>query len=776
MSRIHLRRPARGLQRRRRQIEQPAVEHCRAVVPHGHRRPDQRVLPAGQGRRAPAGALVDEAAPARRVPRRQQRHRAVVRRHCTAGELEPRYVAVCAIGSRRARPPAVRHRRRRVGRHRHADDPPGRAQQRALPARLQRRRDDSAADPHRADGPGQRRAMATRPDRRRARLFTAHHAARRRRQHYAGSGRQARPERTRGLAYAAAAYRCAVGRDAVVADHARRPARAVREPRPREPERARVPELPRQAAGRLVAVRHLLRPRHADLGAHADARARTRGGRGRPVVGAEPAVDRRQGRARGRDRRIRPRRQPEERAAERSDADLRLQDDRQRLSARADRGRVADRRYARPGPRGRVSRAARQRRADQWQPPGRQPAARRDDRTAVRAAAVGREPDPPAARRDRRQLARQHRRARRRRLPVRRERGARAGCVARSERIPHARPARSVSGCRTARDARQHGEPGGDVGNAGTAAVPGQRAGRAGSHRRVGLCAIRWCADRRRARHAAGVLRAVARSAGQPDSGDEFGRRLRAAVRHAAGQRTSADRRRRHAAVPDRARDRCRHADRESRVCQPGAVAEVYEFRISRHGDLVVAAGDVGSRARSPARAPGPVGRDTHAAHAGAADDLAGDLERTRHAHVGDVDVVVRERQVPDRCIRHAQRGRHRGERGAALEYDVSRDPRSAAARGQVLVAGVAADAGCAAEAERGGPGIAVTHHRTRADRACKSPGGVTASGASLEIEARDTAAVRPSCRMSRARSPVPACRANRCHRDTTRFRPSRFA
>ena len=29
----------------------------------------------------------------------------------------------------------------------------------------------------------------------------------------------------------------------------------------------------------------------------------------------------------------------------------------------------------------------------------------------------------------------------------------------------------------------------------------------------------------------------------------------------------------------------------------------------------------------------------------------------------------------------------------AALEYDVSRDPRSAAARGQVLVAGVAADA-----------------------------------------------------------------------------------
>ncbi len=46
-------------------------------------------------------------------------------------------------------------------------------------------------------------------------------------------------------------------------------------------QRAGVPELRREAAGRLVALPHLLRPRHAAVGAHADARPRARRGRGR---------------------------------------------------------------------------------------------------------------------------------------------------------------------------------------------------------------------------------------------------------------------------------------------------------------------------------------------------------------------------------------------------------------------------------------------------------------------------------------------------------------
>ena len=66
-----------------------------------------------------------------------------------------------------------------------------------------------------------------------------------------------------------------------------------------------LPELPREVPGRVVAFRHLLRPRHVDVAAPADAGVAGRSGRGRAGFGAGAANAGGRSGARGGHRRVR---------------------------------------------------------------------------------------------------------------------------------------------------------------------------------------------------------------------------------------------------------------------------------------------------------------------------------------------------------------------------------------------------------------------------------------------------------------------------------------
>ncbi|KGC40167.1 putative lipo domain protein [Burkholderia pseudomallei] len=250
---------SRELFRSRRHFGRRRAARVRARVQARSRRADQRVLSAGQDRRASADARVDEAAPARRVSGGQQRHGPLVRRHAAARQLEPGHADRARHDAGRGGPAAVRDRRRRVGRREQPVDQAGTAELRALPARLQRRRDRAFRHRRAAVRVGQRRDMAAQSRRRRAGLRVARHGARRRhggrRRH-----RQAHAAIAVRRADAAPARRSVQRRDAAAADHAREPVHVGGQPRSAKPERVRIPELQRQAARRLLAIRHLLRP------------------------------------------------------------------------------------------------------------------------------------------------------------------------------------------------------------------------------------------------------------------------------------------------------------------------------------------------------------------------------------------------------------------------------------------------------------------------------------------------------------------------------------